>query len=698
MKGKASIYIIVMILSIPCSISLTLVSSPKIMGANTVYVDGSNTGFQDGTLEHPYNTIQKGVNAASVGEAVQVASGTYYENVVINKSMTLRGAGSYITIIDGGGPPKTVVEITADNVNISGFTIRNGGNGIHLYMCNGITMSENAITLNNYEGIWLEASSSNTISGNTITSNDFEGIVTEDSNDNLISSNIISNNKDWGVLLISSDNNIIFGNTITSHTQWFGISLDHSRKVTISGNILSNNGGGIELDTSSGGIISGNTLSNNDVGVELWYSGGNTFYHNNFISNTGQVVSSNSASMWNNSYPSGGNYWSDYEGDDAYSGPFQNMTGSDGIGDVPYNSTEYEKDHYPLMTPYDETNPMADAGPDQLVVNGTSVTFDGSGSTDNLDVVNYGIVNYTWSFTDVNSTTLTGVKANYTFDNVGNFSVTLNVSDYSGNWDTDKMWVNVTATETIRDIAIADITVSPTTVTTGDTILINVTVINKGDFSENSRVTVYYDSDVIGAKNATSLASGTNETLSFNWNTMGVPGKDYTIKAAATIVAGETNTTDNTRTYGTVTIRKLTSTISISAFPANITVGDSITFNGSISPIRAEANVIINYRLLGETWNTLRTVTADADGHYSYNWTPATNGTYEVKASWEGDLTHLPDESDVQTVIVKEVERPPSGEPTTNIYLYIAAIAVIILIAVTVAYIMRTRKRKPPQD
>ncbi|NIU60245.1 MAG: PKD domain-containing protein, partial [Phycisphaerae bacterium] len=71
-------------------------------------------------------------------------------------------------------------------------------------------------------------------------------------------------------------------------------------------------------------------------------------------------------------------------------------------------------------------------------MNGRKVTFDGSGSTDNLDIVSYGIVNYTWSFTDVSPQTLTGVQANYTFNNVGNFRVTLNVSDYSGNWDTDK--------------------------------------------------------------------------------------------------------------------------------------------------------------------------------------------------------------------------------------------------------------------
>ncbi len=175
---------------------------------------------------------------------------------------------------------------------------------------------------------------------------------------------------------------------------------------------------------------------------------------------------------------------------------------------------------------------------------------------------------------------------------------------------------------------------------------------------------------------------------------MSVPGGDYTIEVVATIVAGETNTSDNTHTYGTVTIRKLTSTISISTFPANITVGDSIILNGSISPVRVETNVTINYRLLGETWDTLKTVTTDAYGHYSYNWTPATTGTYEVKASWEGDLTHLPDESDVQTVTITEAKKPPPKEPTTSIYLYIAAVAGVIVIAVAVVYVMRARKRK----
>ncbi|NIU60243.1 MAG: DUF1565 domain-containing protein, partial [Phycisphaerae bacterium] len=79
-------------------------------------------------------------------------------------------------------PQKPWSKSPHDNVNVSGFTIQNGGNGIHLYMCNGVMLSDNAVMLNGYDGIRLEASSSNTISGNTIASNGFDGIAAEDSN------------------------------------------------------------------------------------------------------------------------------------------------------------------------------------------------------------------------------------------------------------------------------------------------------------------------------------------------------------------------------------------------------------------------------------------------------------------------------------------------------------------------------------
>jgi parallel beta-helix repeat protein len=90
--------------------------------------------------------------------------------------------------------------------------------------------------------------------------------------------------------------------------------------------------------------LSGNNVTNNGEGVELDSSSGNSIYHNNFINNTLQTLISESyTNAWNESYPSGGNYWSDYNGTDA---------NHDGIGDTPYIIDANNTDHHPLMTPY----------------------------------------------------------------------------------------------------------------------------------------------------------------------------------------------------------------------------------------------------------------------------------------------------------------------------------------------------------
>ncbi len=88
----------------------------------------------------------------------------------------------------------------------------------------------------------------------------------------------------------------------------------------------------------------------------------------------------------------------------------------------------------------DAEPPVADAGPDQTVDEDTVVAFDGSGSTDNI-----GIVNYTWDFVDATSQTLYGVSPSYMFANPGTFVVTLTATDAEANSDTD------TVTITVRD-------------------------------------------------------------------------------------------------------------------------------------------------------------------------------------------------------------------------------------------------------
>ncbi|MDH5449556.1 MAG: hypothetical protein OEX77_01465 [Candidatus Bathyarchaeota archaeon] len=58
-----------------------------------------------------------------------------------------------------------------------------------------------------------------------------------------------------------------------------------------------------------------------------------------------------SVNIWDNGYPSGGNYWTHYTGIDLSSGPYQNETDGDGIGDTSYLIDDNNQDKYPLMTP-----------------------------------------------------------------------------------------------------------------------------------------------------------------------------------------------------------------------------------------------------------------------------------------------------------------------------------------------------------
>jgi len=100
-----------------------------------------------------------------------------------------------------------------------------------------------------------------------------------------------------------------------------------------------------------------------------------------------------------------------------------------------------ESHHYLTQIKLDKSDvqkPTAEAGANQTVMQGTNVTFNGTGSTDNI-----GIASYTWTLTDVSLQTLLGSNPNYTFNNPGNFEITLNVTDYAGNWNTDTTWVKV---------------------------------------------------------------------------------------------------------------------------------------------------------------------------------------------------------------------------------------------------------------
>ena len=119
-----------------------------------------------------------------------------------------------------------------------------------------------------------------------------------------------------------------------------------------SNNLLNNSNCGIGLAHSDNNIIFNNNITNNPTGIIVYNSMNNKIYHNNFFNNALQAASKDSVNYWDNGYPSGGNYWSDYRGTDEKSGPDQNQPESDGIGDTPYSiysEGPTALDNYPLM-------------------------------------------------------------------------------------------------------------------------------------------------------------------------------------------------------------------------------------------------------------------------------------------------------------------------------------------------------------
>jgi parallel beta-helix repeat protein len=310
---------------------------------------------QPSTLYVPtrYKTIQEAINMASTGDTIFVSSGTYYENVIVNKTLALAGEDRETTIIDANGTG-TAIEVRANNVNISGFTIKNSEYyGIYLNNAIYCNISKNIIN-RNWEPIRLYWSSANIISRNDITNNS-NGAGLYWSLNNIISDNNITDNGNDGIHIFRFSNyNKISGNNIANNNE--GIHLIDSSNNRISGNNIANNYyEGIGLASSSNNTISSNNISNNGYGkppflpefegygIWLSNSANNTIYHNNFINNTNQVWSSYSTNTWDYGYPSGGNHWNDYTGNDS---------NSDGIGDTPYVIDVDNQDRYPLMHPW----------------------------------------------------------------------------------------------------------------------------------------------------------------------------------------------------------------------------------------------------------------------------------------------------------------------------------------------------------
>ena len=363
-------------------------TTESVPAQKTIYVDDD---FIDDPANHKWNTIQEGVDDANDGDTIIVYPSTYTENVDVGKSVTIESeGGAEVTIVQAADSNNSVFRVSADDVTISGFTVKGAGfgvclsgadhciisdnkvsnrNGISLYDSSnnelssntasnnyfgiyllhsrGNSLTSNTASNNNY-GIWLLYSGDNTLTSNTADSNNV-GIGLAGSSNNALTGNTVNSNNGDGIWLGGSSNNALTGNTVNSNNE-DGIWLYNSNGNEFTSNTASNNEYGIRLYDSSDNTLTSNIASNNEYGIYLYSSSNNQIYINNFISNTNNVHSDGS-NIWNSpseltyTYKGGrytnylGNYWDDYIDSDA---------NNDGIGDTPYPINS-DNDNYPLV-------------------------------------------------------------------------------------------------------------------------------------------------------------------------------------------------------------------------------------------------------------------------------------------------------------------------------------------------------------
>lgn len=308
--------------SISCILLVLLVLDVSLFAFNLREAKAIGTIYirADGSIDPPTASISTADNTT------YFLTGEISEVVMIERdNIVFDGAGH--TIQTGGG-------ITASSYDRSNVTIRNTK-----FVGSGILLS----------------GSNHRVVGNCLETPPPRAISLQYASHCVVSNNSVESCPERSIWIYQSSYNNISGNSVFRSYGGIMLYLLCSGNI-VSGNSIVDNEWGFEETESQSNIVSGNFFVNNTYGINSWQSDP-FIYHNNFVNNTQQVFLSFWSSVYDDGYPSGGNYWSDYNGTDLYKGSNQNQSGSDGVGDTPYVVYSSVLDRYPLMTPWSPIPP-----------------------------------------------------------------------------------------------------------------------------------------------------------------------------------------------------------------------------------------------------------------------------------------------------------------------------------------------------
>ena len=681
-------------------LAFLLIAGGIVLLTLTTGVTSAKTITVDDDGEGDYSSIQGAVDAAEAGDSISVFDGTYYENIVMNKTVSLTGNGSATTTIDGGGNGD-VVQITANWVNITGFNITNAGtdvgdDGIWIITSNN-TISDNSFSFNR-QGIYVNGymgqcdnnkfisnhfnkngrgSIDMILANHTLfqnnTSEDPYGITFDASSNNTLINNNFKNNKYYGIKIYGSstgvcENNLIADNSISSKLS--GIYFYESTNTTIRNNsirdcdrgiiffdcydsvvldnIIFNNSEGIYLKKSNNNTIVNNTVCLNENGIIIFQrsvgnpSMNNTIHHNNIYGNADFGINATDNAGYTTDAIN--NWWGDS------SGPHHPANNPEGKGD---NVTGYVNFDPWEGSPSDYFSPVAiiDSVTPDHAIEGDDIHFLGEGN------VYDSITRYVWR-SSINEELYNGMNTSFTLSNLSNgtHTIYLKVKDNLGIWSEE-----VSTTLIINGRPVAKITdVSPNPVKENQTITFTA------HGADDGTILLYvWRSDLDGP-----LYNGSN--TAFNLSNLSVGSHTIYLKVQDDLGAwsGEVNAAL------TITPNKIP-TISITSPEEGDVVKGTVTINGTASDEDGTVEKV-EISIDGEAWQT---VSGTESWSFEWNTKDAKNGEYTIKVR-SYDEKNYSDEKSI-TVKVENNEDEGNGDdgflPGFEVIVVVAVLGVLII-------------------